>query len=791
MRALGARYLDFVTGHPRLAVLAALAILVPLGAGLVQPGLEMEVDEKLFLMEGDRTLETYNRVPTLFGDDKYLMVTVTTPDAKRSVFDRSTFELVDQISRFLDDHQLVIQVRSLTTYQRIVPSDDLVRIVDIWPLEPPYDTFASLERDLMRDELVAGSLVTRDGRTAIISAQIERVGADVTPWEELTRDLEKFVADLDTRGHAIHLAGEPIFNSWLKRTSEKDFARSAPLMVLAIFLPLILIFRRWVGVVLPAAVIVGSTVATMGFLAHAGMKLNIINFMLPVILLPLGIADCVHLLSEFFRHYRRDQGNAKQAAREATADVFWPVVFTTVTTAAGFLSLVTSRLKPVREVGIQAGFGLTLLLIVTLLVVPAVLSRYRGREWRPHASDRGVMNRMSRAVPAFCYRRRWHIILVSLVLSIACVPLVTRLQADSDHKTYFKESSPERRNLEGVDRLLGGTLPLEIIIDTGRPDGVKDPALLRSLRELSEWLAASGMGAPPRTVVDYLEALNEQLTLHRDERDPARGYHTLPPESDMIAQLLLVYDSLGPRDALSSMIDPTGQYVRLTFLLPMQRTGRYQEVIDRVERRLAEHHPELKATLTGRSVLLTALDSYIITTTNSSFAVGLGIVLLLILAVLRSVRLWLLSILPNVLPLFIVGGTLAALDIPLDMATTMIASITCGLIVDDTIHFMTRLRHHMARGAGPLDTVAACYREVGTALLLTSVVLAIGFSVYLFGSFIPNIRFGFLSCIIILLALVADLILVPALLFVAWPSRGKDRLGSLPDAPARGQKRSS
>jgi predicted RND superfamily exporter protein len=250
-----------------------------------------------------------------------------------------------------------------------------------------------------------------------------------------------------------------------------------------------------------------------------------------------------------------------------------------------------------------------------------------------------------------------------------------------------------------------------------------------------------------------------------------RDYRYLPDSRQAVAQMLLLHDSLKTSDGMAAFVDAHQRYYRLPVPLPTLRRSVYEGYMDRIRAYLDRELPELKVDQTGMVQLFATMDAYVLETTQVSFSLAFGVIIVLLLVILRSARLGLLAIVPNTFPLLLAGGLLAALDISLDFGTTVIASITFGLVVDDTIHFLVRMRQRLAAGDGLRAALRHTYEHVGSAIVITSVVIALAFGLYLFGAFGPSMRLGAFSALIILLACVADLVIVPALFFVFYPGR--------------------
>lgn len=749
-----------VTGHPWKALGASLLLVLGCAVGLVRPGLAFDAQNRIWFVEGDPTLEAYERLPRLFGDNKYAVVAVTAPSGP--VVTEAGLQVVDAITRWLDAQPIVVQARSVTSFERILGSEELIEVERVWPLPPRYRSIDELRAVLAEDELVAGTLLSRDGASALVYARVETLDGDVTPYGALVRDLQAFLAGLDTRGHAVAISGEPVFAGWIQRTSMADSGLMAPLSIAIMAILLGVTFRRAISVWAPLAVIVLALTGTFGVMALLGRRLNLLNVTLFNILLPVCLAECIHLLSEFFRHYRG--GNAPEAAARTVRALFRPFLFTTLTTVAGFLALCPSRLKPMRELGWEAAAGVAIAWLLSLVAFPALLARYRGRPVRiadPGPRDRSV--RFAVWATGVAERFRWPIVAATAAATAGCLALLPSLRAETHNNDYFKADSAERANAEAVDRVLGGSVTLELVVDSGRAGGVKDPAFLRAMERLSARIADLRIGARPQSLVDWVKSIHAVLG----------GGRTIPSEPRQVSELLLAYESLGPADGLGSFRDPTERWYRLPVPMPSLSRLEYEQHLGAIEALARRELPGLGVEATGMVRLFTVMDRYILGTAQSSFAWSLAPIVLVLFAVLRSLRLGLLAILPNVLPTLLVGAVLVLLDVPLDFGTSMVAAIVLGIVVDDTIHFLSRLGDALGRTGTVRDAVVATHLETGGAIAISTLVVALGFGVYAFSSLVPNIRLGVFSSLVVTLACAIELFLTPALLFAFPPRRAE------------------
>lgn len=738
----------FIIGHRVLVSLGLVAITAVFGYFATQVKFDNTI-ESYFLKDD---LDGYNRFLDQFGSDEIIVVAFEDAD----IFTPENLDLVRYISDKLEAMPHVRRVLSLTASKIVYGDAEAVHF------DPLYDEklvaagdLDTIERRALDDPIARGTIISRDTRKTAIIAEIDHIIGEFDYKVALLESVRKLLAeDARVNGKRFYVGGAAVLDDAVFRYTERDQTLFLPLVVLVTIAVILFLFRTALLAALPIGVVVLTAVWSYGLLALLGFSVNVITTILGPLLIAVGIADGIHVIADYRQELARAPVAKLDALERACTELFVPCLLTSLTTALGLLSLLSADLVPVREFGLVASVGVLFALVITFTLIPVILSL------TPASTPRHAASRTDFA-PWLAWLASWHkrkAIAVLIVCGVALVPALyalPRLEVGPNTLDYFKPGDPVRTQTEWIDANLGGTASLEFFIDAGQPGAFLQPELLRKIAALREYLRGIPGVTGAYSLVDLVESLNKAY------HDGDQGEFRIPSSSAAIGQQLLLLE--GSRDLES-------------FVSSDYATGR---VMTRVELRasqvLAERMPEMVAkarALLGRDVrveptglvyLMNRMETYLLDSQMRSFLIAFAVITLCIIIMLRSIRLGLLAMIPNVLPVLFTLALMVPLGIPLDVGTIMIAGVALGLVVDDSIHFLSRLQQERGRGTHTAGAIHEAMGRAGRPIVYTSFVLALGFLVLSFASFNPVIHFGLLSAVVIALALVFDLVVLPAI----------------------------
>jgi hypothetical protein len=571
-------------------------------------------------------------------------------------------------------------------------------------------------------------------------------------------------------GAEIYLAGDPVMSERLSLDTARNLQVFLSLALIAIAVVLSLLFRRAAGVLLPLAVVALALVATLGIAGLRGRPVNLAAQLLPTFLLSVGIATAIHTLVIFFQLYDRGEERAAAIAG-ALEHTGLAVVMTSLTTAAGLLSFNAANLEVVKDLGVLAPIGMLFILIYCLTFLPALLAiaPIRRRAQRAGRGPSAVVRALL-AVGDFAVRNPWRVLGSTAALTLAAGLGLAWLQYEHDPMTWFEPDDPIRSSTRVIDRELGGTVSIEVVVDTGRENGLHDPALQRALSSLGAEVDAM-RGAHGIEVRKTLSLADITKEIHQALNENRPEAWAIPDERQLIAQELLLFENSGSDD-LEEWVDSQFSRARFSARAVWVAAQYYLDFVPRVKAAFERALGSAAAIeVTGILPLITTALDEIRWGMIYSYAWSLLQITPLMILMLGSLRGGLVSMVPNLAPIFWVLGWMGWTGIGLDAFTILVGSIAIGIAVDDTVHFLHGFYREFDRTGDARESVRRVLSTTGLALVTTTLVLCSGFMVYSFATMRNLALFGQLSALTLGLALIAEVAVTPAL--VTLVTRGK------------------
>lgn len=741
----------FIIGH-RILVSSILAAIT-LFFGWFAAQVEFNNTIETYFLEDD--LSSYNRFLDQFGTDEIIVIAFETGN----VFTAENLRVIDRISEKLEKLPHVRRVLSLTTTKIIFGEDKIVYfdpLVDEIPAG--RDELETIRRRALDDSIIPGTLVSRDARNTAIVAQIDHIVGEFDYKIGLLDEIRRIVKEEKARtGKRFSVAGTAVLDDAMFRYTEADQALLLPLMLLIIIVVMFVMFRRISMTLLPLLVVVLSVVWTYGFLVILGYEINLISVILGPLLLAVAIADSMHIVADYLQKTAADRWTKVECIELSFCDLLSPCFMTSLTTSLGMLSLLSADLAPIREFGLVAAGGVMFAFIITILLLPILFSLLPVPQGK-HA-ERFRTGAFAKLLGWLGRWRRRKAVAILLVCASAVIPaslLLSRLTVGTNSLDYFRKDDPVRVQTEWIDSAIGGTTSLEFFIDAGREGALKEPELLRRMERFQDYLEGLDGVTGVYSAVDLVKTLNKSFH-DGDERKFA-----IPDSALEVTQQLFIIEGSEDIEEFLSYDYSKG---RISARIEINTSQEISHQMPEIEKRMGEIFGDTAtATPTGLVYLMYRLEEYILSSQIKSFLLAFTVIVVTIIVMLRSLKLGLLAMIPNLLPILLTMGLMPLLDIHLDVGTVMIAGVALGLVVDDSIHFLSRLKVETSRTPDVINAIETTIIETGRPIIFTSLVLSLGFLVFLFASFNPTIHFGVLSAMVILLALVFDLVVLPAIM---------------------------
>ena len=742
----------------------AACVLITLLFGTRLSGLQVKDTVEHFFLEGDASVEFFRSFLDTFESDEFFLVAFETDDAYSDATLGLIRRLTDRLGRL--DH--IEQVVSLTNVQDIrAAGDDLT----VEPLVPDGPLTAAQRAELpvraAINPLIVGNVVAADGRAAAVFCRVERVADDSEYRKALTAHVYDLMDELIPAGTTAFAAGGPIFYTEYIHFVERDLRTFTPVTMLLLAVLMMVVYRRWRAVWLPMLCILMALIWTLGMLELTGRSMNLVTNIIPPLILVIGLAVIVHVMNRYEEEFLR-LGDKREALIGAVAHLIQPCFLTSLTTAVGFASLAISRIKPIRETGMLAAFGVMMTFVISISIAPAILSRLAPpRLPRQTRHGRDWLDRVLAACARLVIARPKAVVVVSALLSALAVVGMTRLTVETNLIEYFAPDTRIRQAFQFLQEHISGANSLEVFVQ-GDNDALLDPAALRAIEATQREMEKSPRITSTQSLADLVKLLNRAF--HGD--DPA--FFRIPDSREQIAQLLLLLSMSDDRGGLDMFTDLNYAKARIAARLTTIPSPVLRALLDDLRQFVDTTFPEsLRVAATGEVVLYVTMEKELVEGQLKGFAIALVIIIGCVMALFWSVRVGAYSIYPNIIPIIMTLGLMGLLSIPINLATCMIPSIAIGIAVDDTIHFLSRFRAEYRRRnhADVGGAITATLATTGRAMVVTSLVLFGGFLVLLASQFQPNRYFGVLTALTMVWALAADLLTVPALLVLLKPKR--------------------
>lgn len=768
-------------------VVALSAMLV---AGLVVLAGRAQIDNsyEAYFDPDDTAFAAYEQYRFDFGSDEISYILYEAPDAEHGVFDLDVMRTVAGLTQALiDEVPFVYDVRSLTNAELVRGTDDGIEI------EKLEDDFPETQAELLEARarfldkpMLVGGLLSRDARHGAIVIEMDRSSTD--PPESIRVDpelgdalenlypqatesrIEAILARPEYAGLRFWHSGDVPLNAYYNRVINEESARLQAITTACIALILAVFFRSLIGVVGPVVVVTMSSLAVVAFIAALGWKLDLSFSSVPTLITAIGVAHAVHILSEF-QHRFASLCDRRAALVETMRLVGTPSLLTSLTTAAGFASMSFVPIKSIAHMGAYSAFGVLAAFVLSFTLLTSFLSFGRAAPRAPGtARRRGAglttagMQSLLRASSGVAIRHRKAILAVSAAVFAFSVAGMTQIRVDSNWLDDFRDETPLKQITRRVDEVMGGTSNFIYLFETDEEGGMKDPAALREMERVRRIAERHG-GVLRKTysLVDVLKDLNRAF--HGDDPD----WYAIPESRELVAQYLLLYEMSGGEET-EKQISPDHRRAGLELRLALGPTSSIAALTREVDAALAAEPLEAtRVTPTGIGALWLKLMDYIVSSQVEAFLIAFGVIAAMMVGVFRSWKIGLISMLPNLAPVFLTLGMIGWLGLALDYSKIAIAGVSMGIAVDDTIHLVSRFRHEFERRGRYVESLQASMSDVGRALVITSVALVAGFLVSTRSELYSNEVQGLLMAGTIVTALIADFLMMPALILVFEP----------------------
>lgn len=751
------KFIGAVVKYAPWIMLANVLLVVAVGLGVGR--LHVESGINVFFDKNDPNLLKQEQIERTYGkEDNILFIVEST---RGDIFTLQTLASIQDITKQSWLIPNSKRVDSVSNYlYPIVDGDD----IHIGPLienatSLSIPEIAQIRKTALSQQALVGRILSPNGEvTAVnVSLNLNMNGADkaaaIAESVQYARSIRDKV-EIANPDLKIYLAGWALTEQTLAEVTQADSVSLMPLMFGIVILLLALLLRSPLASLCTVIMILLSILVGMGYAGWVDIGINSVNVSAPTIIMTLAIADCVHVLSSFLTSLRNGE-DKRSALSSSLHNTLYPVLLTSITTAVGFISMNFSDSPPFRELGTIAAVGVMGALWVTVTILPGLILLL------PFKSNVGTatglpMGKLADFVSGHHNRIFW----TSLMLIIAVVSFVPKMELNDDPTSYFSSAVPLTAAIEIVERKLSGNQSLHYSIESGQSQGVASPEFLAQIEKFVEWLRSQPEVANVEAFTDTLKRLNQ--VLHDDE--PA--WHVLPDSREMAAQYLLLYEISIPYGLdVTHQVSSDKSALKLTVVLKNQKSQGLIAFEERAMRWMEANTPDIVTRGAGQSISFAHIGMRNINSMLGGSLFAIIVISFCMIVAFRSVKFGLISFLPNLFPALVTLGIWSAIAGEVNMAASVVFSLTLGIVVDDSTHFLVKYREARTRkNMNAEQAIHYTFTTVGSALVSTSIVLAAGFGVLVNSDFAVNSTSGLLVALTIGIAIVLDLLFLPALL---------------------------
>lgn len=751
------QYAEFIIRHQFATVILSLLMVLAMGIGA--KNLTFTNDYRVFFGEDNPQLLAFEHLQDTYSKNDNIMFLLVPRDGQ--VFSNKTLEAVAWVTERAWKTPYSTRVESLSNYQHTRAEGDDLIVEDLvyQPGAMSDEELAGIRQIALQEPVLVNRLISPSARVTGVNINIELPGIDpmaenpeaVAYVRELRTD---FLANFDDI--EVKLTGVIMMNQAFPEASELDMTTLFPLMLLVFVLVIYFWVKGLSGTAATFVIIISSIVGAMGLAGWLGIALTPPSFSAIMIIPTMAIAHSVHILMNYVLAMRR--GESKYDAMIDSVRVnMQPVFLTSLTTAIGFMSMNFSDAPPFRDLGNIVAMGVMVAFILSVTFLPAVMMILPGKVKVYETAS----SRMMQKFAEFVIARRHMLLVVMGITTLVLISLVPKNELNDDFVKYFSERIEFRRDADFAAQNLSGLYLIDYSLESGLDGGVSDPEFQRNLEKFADWYRAQPEVIHVNIITDTFKRLNRSM--HADEQ----SWYRLPEQRDLAAQYLLLYEMSLPYGLdLNNQLNIDKSATRMTVMLRNMTTKTVLALEQRVQQWLKNNMPPgMRNDGASPTIMFSNIGERNIKSMLLGTTIALVLISLILVIALRSIKIGLISLVPNLIPAAMAFGVWGIAVGQVGLALSVVTGMTLGIVVDDTVHFLSKyLRARREKGLSSQDAIRYAFNTVGLALVVTSIVLIAGFFVLTFSAFLLNSNMALMTAVTILFALIADFLLLPPLL---------------------------
>ncbi len=714
-------------------------ITIVISAGLfylMKQNSRMETDLDKYMPQDHPAFVYSDKAEDWFDINDGIIVAI---ENQNGIYNSETLDTLKQLTKSLQklDEIEKADVTSLYTADNIVGDDVGMDVKRFFKRVPKSEEkIEALQQNVKSNEMVYGRLVSKNEKVTIIVAEIK----DDIFSQEFYNEILELTASFETDNIKIHVAGRPIVEGTMALLGPADMKRMVPIVLLVIALVLFVMLRSIKSTILTMAVVFFSTLWAFGAMALFNVPIYAVSTMIPVMLIAIGVADGIHLYSHL-QLFLQKKPNAtkKEASVDMIKNMWKPVVMTSITTAVGFVSLLTSEVYPIKYFGIFTALGVLAAMVFSLTLIPAGIMIFGLPKVKKIKKENIEQQGFAHRFAATIIKRRSISIIATALIIVASVIGLQKVWINSSFLDKFEKDSDIVLTDKFINQNFGGTTQLNLILDAGNnKNAFKKPEVLKLVNKMQNKIENDlQIVGNSFSLTDYITRMNKVMNADKEE------FNVIPETNEMVAQYLLLYEMSGDPENLNKVVDYDYQKINVTFQLKSDNSKAINSTIDIIETfedDFKKHGIVAKYAGSGYKGLV--FSDLILEGQILSLILSLIIVVILLSIMFKNIKIGLIGAVPIIITALISFGTMGFLNIPLSTTTALLSSIAVGIGIDYAVHFIEQYKKNALETGNIILTAKKTMAHSGRAILFNAVVVIAGFMVLLFSVFPPNRALG-------------------------------------------------
>ena len=749
------RYISFVITHPWRIFIMTLLVVMSAGSG--GRFIEFTNDYRVFFSEENPELQAFEEMQNIYTKTDNVLFVIAPED--NNVFNSSTLNMISELTELSWQIPYSTRVDSITNFQHTVAKEDDLLVGNLVDRRATLslNDISYVREVALNEPLLVNRLVSASGHVTGVNVTIQLPGMSLTEVPEVAQFARELKRTLEANypNHKIYITGLAMMNNAFGESSQNDMTSLVPMMFLTIIVVLGILLRSFSATISSIMMIFFTIIFAMGLMGWLGWKLTPASASAPTIIMTMAVADTVHLLVTFLHNLRKGMNKADAIADSLRINI-QPIFITSVTTAIGFLSMNFSDVPPFHDLGNVVAIGVLFAFVLSVTTLPAMVILMPMRIKVREEQKNGVMNSVANIV----IEHRKFLLLVMGLIAIALIAFLPQNKLDDGFVEYFDESVDFRQATDFSSQNLSGIYTIQYSLDQGGSGGVSEPKFLENVEIFSEWLRAQDEVMHVQTITDTFKRLNKNM--HADDPD----FYRLPASRELAAQYLLLYELSLPYGLdLNDQIGIDKSQTRLIITLENLYTEEMLGLEKRMSDWLDSNIEDVSYTVASPSLMFAHIGKRNVNSMLAGTTLALIVISFILILALRSRRIGLISLAPNLIPAGMAFGLWGLMVGQVGLSLSVVAGMTLGIVVDDTVHFLSKyLRARREKGMDEKEAVRYAFNTVGVALWVTSLVLVMGFLVLSQSHFSLNSDMGAMAAITIAIALIMDFLFLPPLL---------------------------